>query len=73
MARVVDKSWSHIIYVASDKSLLKSIVENNEILSMIKEYNFLSEFELVTDTKRSQFLEMELKDPIYTLKISRKM
>ena len=56
MIRAVDKSWNHKIHVASDKSLLKSIVENNEILSMVKEYNFLSKFELVTDTKRSQVL-----------------
>lgn len=51
MIRAVDKSWNHKIHVAPDKSLLKSIVENNEILSMVKEYNFLSKFELVTDTK----------------------
>lgn len=57
--RVVDKSWNHKIYVASDKSLLKSVIENNEILSMVKEYSFLSKFELITDTKRSQVLELE--------------
>ena len=73
MTRVVDKSWNHKIYVASDKSLLKSIIENNEILSMVKEYNFLSKFELVTDTKRSQVLEMELKDSTYTLKLAEKI
>jgi DNA polymerase elongation subunit (family B) len=73
MIRVVDKSWNHKIYVASDKSLLKSIIENNEILSMVKEYNFLSKFELVTDTKRSQVLEMELKDSTYTLKLAEKI
>lgn len=73
MIRVVDKSWNHKIYVASDKSLLKSIIDNNEILSMVKEYNFLSKFELVTDTKRSQVLEMELKDSTYTLKLAEKI
>src|SRR6478736_1583401 len=73
MIRVVDKRWNHKIYVASDKSLLKSIIENNEILSMVKEYNFLSKFELVTDTKRSQVLEMELKDSTYTLKLAEKI
>jgi len=54
---VVDKSWNHKIYVASEKSLLKSIIENKEILSMIKEHNFLSKFELMADMKRSQVLE----------------
>lgn len=37
--RVEDKSWNHKIYVASDMFLLKSLIENNEILSMIKEYH----------------------------------
>jgi DNA polymerase, archaea type len=71
--RVVDKSWNHKIYVASDKSLLKSVIENNEILSMVKEYNFLSKFELITDTKRSQVLELELKDSTYSLKLAEKI
>ena len=73
MIRVVDKSWNHKIYVASDKSLLKSVIENNEILSMVKGYNFLSKFELITDRKRSQVLELELKDSTYSLKLAEKI
>lgn len=71
--RVVDKSWNHKIYVASEKSLLKSIIENKEILSMIKEHNFLSKFELIADMKRSQVLELELKDSTYSLKLAEKI
>jgi hypothetical protein len=73
MIRVVDKSWNHKIYVASDKSLLKSVIENNKILSMVKEYHFLSKFELITDTKRSQVLDPELKDSAYSLKLAGKI
>jgi DNA polymerase, archaea type len=73
MIRVVDKSWNHKIYVASEKSLLKSIIENKEILSMIKEHNFLSKFELIADMKRSQVLELELKDSTYSLKLAEKI
>ncbi|MDP9306094.1 MAG: hypothetical protein M3O68_07110 [Thermoproteota archaeon] len=68
-----DKSWNHKIYVASEKSLLKSVIENNEILSMVKEYHFISKYELITDTKKSQVLELELKDPTYSLKLAKKI
>ncbi len=71
--RVEDKSWNHKIYVASDKSLLKSVIETDEILSMVKEYHFLSKYELITDMKRSQVLELELKDSSYSLKIAEKI
>jgi DNA polymerase elongation subunit (family B) len=71
--RVEDKSWNHKIYVASEKSLLKSVIDNNEILSMVKEYHFISKYELITDTKKSQVLELELKDPTYSLKLAKKI
>lgn len=71
--RLEDKSWNHKIYVASEKSLLKSVIENNEILSMVKEYHFISKYELITDTKKSQVLELELKDPTYALKLAKKI
>ena len=71
--RVEDKSWNHKIYVASDMFLLKSLIENNEILSMIKEYHFPSRYELITDIKRSQVLELELKDSTYSLKLAKKI
>ena len=71
--RVEDKRWNHKIYVASEKSLLKSVIENNEILSMVKEYHFISKYELITDTKKSQVLELELKDPTYSLKLAKKI
>lgn len=71
--RVEDKSWNHKIYVASDMFLLKSVIENNEILSMIKEYHFPSRYELITDTNRSQVLELELKDSTYSLKLAKKI
>ena len=71
--RVEDKNWNHKIYVASEKPLLKSVIENNEILSMVKEYHFISKYELITDTKKSQVLELELKDPTYSLKLAKKI
>ena len=71
--RVEDKNWNHKIYVASEKPLLKSVIENNEILSMVKEYHFISKYELITDAKKSQVLELELKDPTYALKLAKKI
>jgi len=71
--RVEDKKWNHKIYVASDMFLLKSLIENNEILSMIKEYNFVSRYELITNIKKSQVLELELNDSTYSLKLAKKI
>ena len=71
--RVEDKRWNHKIYVASDMFLLKSLIENNEILSMIKEYNFVSRYELITNIKKSQVLELELNDSTYSLKLAKKI
>ena len=70
--RVEDKRWNHKIYVASEKSL-KPVIENDEILSMVNEYHFISKYELITDTKKSQVLELELKDPTYALKLAKKI
>lgn len=71
--RVEDKSWNHKIYVAADIFLLKSLIENSEILSMIKEYDFPSRYELITDVKKSRVLELKLKDSTYALKLARKI
>jgi len=72
--RIEDKSWNHKIYIAADnKSLLKSVIEANEILPMVKEYHFPSKYESITDTKKSQVLELKLKDPAYSLKIAEKI
>lgn len=40
---------------------------------MVKEYHFISKYELITDTKKSQVLELELKDPTYALKLAKKI
>ena len=70
--RVEDNRWNHKIYVASEKSL-KPVIENDEILSMVNAYHFISKYELITDTKKSQVLELELKDPTYALKLAKKI
>ena len=71
--RFEDKSWNHKIYVAAGESLLKSVIENNEILAMVKDFRFISKYELITDTKKSQVLELELKDPAYSVKLAKKI
>lgn len=71
--RVEDKRWNHKIYVAADMFLLKSLIENNEILSMIKEYDFPSRYELITDVKKSRVLELKLRDSTYALKLAKKI
>jgi len=60
--RVVD-NWSHSIYVASDnKPLLKSIANKEEISYFIKGYEIASKYERITDTAKSEVLELTLID-----------
>jgi hypothetical protein len=60
--RLEDSSWSHSIYVASDcNSYLKSPVDsierndgNDSIASLVKDYEFVSRYEKITDGTKSE-------------------
>lgn len=58
--RIVD-DWTHSIYVASDsKAVLKSIVNREEISSFIKDYEIRTKYEKMTDTRKSEVLQLTL-------------
>jgi len=61
--RLEDSSWSHSIYIASDnKSDLKKYIseitnaDNNNISSLIKDYDFIPKYERITDNISQKFL-----------------
>src|SRR6476659_6102168 len=75
--RLVD-NWAHSIYVASDyKSDLKSILvenkENKNILSLIKDHKFVSRYERIIDTTKSNVLKLTLLDSTKALTLARRI
>src|SRR5919112_1550028 len=78
--RLVDNCWSHSIYVASDyvnkseleKLILKQQQEGNNS-ELIKDYEFVSKYERITDIRRSDVLKLTLSDPTKALTLARRI
>jgi DNA polymerase-2 len=78
--RLVDNCWSHSIYVASDyinkseleKLILKQQQEGNNS-ELIKNYEFISKYEKITDIRRSDVLKLTLLDPTKALTLARRI
>ncbi|HET7148508.1 MAG TPA: DNA polymerase domain-containing protein [Candidatus Nitrosopolaris sp.] len=63
--RLEDKNWSASIYVASDdNSDLYSILNTNDekIISLIKDHEFISRYEKITDDRKQDILKLTLSD-----------
>ena len=63
--RLEDKTWSASIYVASDdKSDLYSIfnINDQKIVSLIKDHEFISRYEKITDCRKHEILKLTLSD-----------
>jgi hypothetical protein len=66
--RVEDRSWTHSIYAASDdKTILNSILRTidrrrRKIADLLKYYEFVSCYERITDTIKSEILKLTLTD-----------
>lgn len=83
--RLEDNSWSHCIYVASEEddnsksNLINSILErkqgdqNDNIICLIKDYELVSKYEKITDTKESTVLKLTLIDSTKALSLAKKI
>ncbi len=79
--RLEDNNWSHSVYVASDdNSYLRSIVRyssdmdnDNNISSLIRDYEFTSRYERITDVTKSDVLKLKLADSTKALTLARKI
>src|SRR5919199_686018 len=84
--RLEDNSWGHSVYVASDcNSYLKSVVVDNTVVdsncddandsvaSLVKNYEFVSRYERITDVTKSDVLKLKLADSTKALTLSRKI
>ncbi|HJU60281.1 MAG TPA: DNA polymerase domain-containing protein, partial [Nitrososphaeraceae archaeon] len=55
----IEEEWQNYFYVASDnKSILKQLVQNDSISSLIRSYEFVKKYETITDTKKSTILKL---------------
>src|SRR5437588_13074762 len=83
--RLEDNDWSHSIYVASDdKSDLKSIVneaqqyddndnDNISISYLVKDYEFISRYEKITDNNKTDVLKLMLYDSTKALTLAKRI
>lgn len=75
--RVEDRSWTHSIYAASDdKTILNSILRTidrrrRKISDLLKYYEFVSCYERITDTTKSEILKLTLTDSTKALTLAR--
>src|SRR5919198_1270838 len=68
--RLQDNDWSHSIYVASSSSdyynsksaLISKLKEKDIIAYLIKDYEFVSRYERITDSTESEVLKIRLSD-----------
>ncbi|HEY7080012.1 MAG TPA: 3'-5' exonuclease, partial [Nitrososphaeraceae archaeon] len=74
----LEDNWTHSIYVAAnDKADLKSILleskQNESIQSLIKDYEFVSRYEKIIDTTKSNVLKLTLLDSTKALTLARRI
>ena len=74
----IEDNWTHSIYVAAnDKADLKSILleskENENIQSLIKDHEYISRYERIIDTRRSNVLKLTLLDSTKALTLARRI
>lgn len=78
----LEDNWSHSIYVAADNKVdLKSLIsaakgkenDNEDISSLIKEYEFTSRYERITDIKESEVLKLTLSDSSRAITLARRI
>lgn len=67
----LEHAWTPSVYVASYfKSDLKLLIQNNQILPFIKEYDFVEKYEYPGDSKKREVLRLTLKDSFKTHKLA---
>lgn len=70
----LEHSWTPSIYVASFlKSDLKLLIHDNQILSLIKEYNFVEKYECPRDTEKKEVLKLTLNDSSQTIRLAKNL
>ncbi|HEV2877900.1 MAG TPA: hypothetical protein VGW09_11550, partial [Nitrososphaeraceae archaeon] len=72
--RLEDSSWSYCLYVAADdKSELLSLLEEEQIMKAVEDYEFVLRYERLSDTIKSRVLKLSLKEATKALRLARKI
>ena len=68
----LEHSWTPSIYVASFfKSDLKLLIQDNQIVSLIKGYDFVEKYECPRDMEKREVLKLTLNDSSQIIKLSK--
>jgi DNA polymerase I len=68
----LEHSWTPSIYVASFfKSDLKLLIQDNQIISLIKGYDFVEKYECPRDMEKREVLKLTLNDSSQIIKLSK--
>ena len=72
--RLEDSSWSYCLYVAvDDKSELLSLLEEEQIMKAVEDYEFVLRYERLSDTIKSRVLKLSLKEATKALGLARQI
>ena len=72
--RLEDSSWSYCLYVAADdKSELLSLLEEEQIMKAVEDYEFVLRYERLSDTIKSRVLKLSLKEATKALRLARQI
>lgn len=72
--KIFEHSWTPSIYVASYfKSDLKLLIQDNQIMSFVKEHDFVEKYEYPGDTEKKQVLKLTLNDSFQIIKLAKKI
>ena len=70
----LEHPWAPSIYVASHfKSDLKSLLHNSQVMSFVKEHDFVKKHEHARDKEKREVLRLTLKDSFQTIKLAKKI
>ena len=70
----LEHSWTPSIYVASYfKSDLRLLIQDNQILSFVKEYDFVKKYEHPGDFEKKEVLKLTLNDSFQIIKLAKKI
>src|ERR671910_2032480 len=74
IVRLQDSNWKYSVYVAADcRDELISISEQPTIREGIKDYEFVSKYEKITDSNKSTVLKLSLNYPAKALTLAKQI
>jgi len=74
IARFEDTDWNYSLYVAANnKPDLISIIKRTEVMEQVDDFEFVSRYERITDSHKSNVLRLSLKDSERALSLAKQI